>query len=432
MTAERMPSASAHVAGPRDGLVVFGLYVGARAARAGRAFDLWLARVPLIAVTFLAKLSVPPYNAVGLTLAIPLSFAAGAVGLLTGRMSVDVRRLAAFAFVFSLLWGIQVLRGEAYSVTSMLLMMVLHLPYVLFMRRQPAAYAEVLAAFQSVAMFIGACGIVQYFIQFGVGPALAFPLENYFPRDFMVSAFNKQGYLEYGAAIFRSNGVFMLEPSFFSQLMALAIVVELITTRRVIRLALLGAALIVSFSGTGLILLAVSILALAIAQRRWGWLVLAVLIGMLLFAIIASGSFRDTPYVGIFIKRAGEFTSIGSSGFARFVGGIYLFEQFLWPDPLRGLFGYGAGSIDTYLARATYAGGGNAIYKMVFEFGIVGGLAYLGFLVYCVASSAAPTALKVAVSMTYLLSGIYIPFAHGLALYLLMWPGGRSNEAALR
>ena len=62
-----------------------------------------------------------------------------------------------------------------------------------------------------------------------------------------------------------------------------------------------------------------------------------------------------------------------------------------------------------------------ALFKIVFEFGLLGAVAYFGFLFACLLYSPAPRLLTLAVGITYLLNGIYIPFAHGLALSLLLW-----------
>jgi hypothetical protein len=62
-----------------------------------------------------------------------------------------------------------------------------------------------------------------------------------------------------------------------------------------------------------------------------------------------------------------------------------------------------------------------ALFKIVFEFGLVGAVAYFGFLFACLYYSPAPRLLTLAVGITYFLSGIYTPFAHGLALSLLLW-----------
>lgn len=396
----------------------YGLLGGAVGVLMRRRLDRWLMAIPAVTASYLSKLSIPPFGSLGLSLAIPLLCLTGAIGLAAGRLVTDAGRLLAYIALLGLLWGIQLLRAEPFSYASLLLFTMLHFPYVLQLKRAPD-YARVLAMFQGIALTIASLGLLQYGIQFLIGPTLAFPIENFFPEAFKVSKFNMQGYLEYGSQVYRTNGVFMLEPSFFSQLLAVAVVVETVTRLRAWVLAVLLAGMVVSFSGTGLMLLAACLPCLAVAKRRWDLLAAGVL---LVAGVVALAALLDSPYLNVFFKRAGEFTATGSSGFARFVGGFYLFEQFLWPDVMRGLFGYGAGSLQQYQAKATWASGGNAFFKMIFEFGLVGGLAYFGFIGYVLRQSAAPVMLRVAVGLTYLLSGVYIPFSHSLALGLLVWP----------
>ncbi|HEY4068459.1 MAG TPA: hypothetical protein VGM74_16270, partial [Burkholderiaceae bacterium] len=357
---------------PPSGAPEIGWPAGAQGVRRRRRLDRWITAVPAVTATFLSKLSIAPFGAMGLSLAVPMLCATGALGLLLGRMVADVRRLLAFIALLALLWGMQVLRNEVFSVSSLMLFTLLHFPYVLRMRRTPD-YRHVLAFFQGVAVTIAVLGLVQYAMQFLVGPTLAFPIENFFPEAFKVSKFNMQGYLEYGSEVYRTNGVFMLEPSFFSQLLAVAVVLEAVTRRRPWVLVVLLAAMAVSYSGTGLMLLGACLPCLAVARRRWDWL----LAGALLIALALLGAETiDNPYVNVFLKRAGEFTEPGSSGFERFVGGFYVFGQLLWPQPWRGLFGFGAGALQLYETKAYWPFGSNAVFKMVFEFGLVGGLAY--------------------------------------------------------
>jgi hypothetical protein len=409
---------AAHPWFPAPAAPGFGLLMGAPGLRLRTRLDRWIMGVPAVTASFLSKLSIPPFGAMGLSLSIPLLCLAGTVGLLVGRMVADAGRLLAYIALLALLWGMQVLRNETFSVSSLVLFTLLHFPYVLQFRHAPD-YQRVLAFFQGVALTIAVLGIVQYAVQFLIGSTLAFPIENFFPEAFKVSKFNMQGYLEYGSEVYRTNGVFMLEPSFFSQLLAVAIVLETVTRRRLWVLCTLLAGIVVSFSGTGLMLLAGCLPCLAIAKRRWDWLIAGVFV---LAAAIAVAAVADNPYINVFFKRAGEFTEPGSSGFARFVGGFYLFEQYLWPEPLRGLFGMGAGSQQLHEVKAYWAFGSNALFKMVFEFGLVGGIAYFAFLYYCLTRSAAPVMLRVAIAFTYLLNGVYIPFAHSLAFGLLVWP----------
>ena len=403
----------------------FGLLTGPGAVLARRRLDRWILAAPVMGASFVAKLSVPPFGGMGLSLAIPLNSAFGVVGLLMGRLVFDKVRLIAYLAVLSMLWGIQVMRGEPFSPTSLLLFTVLHFPYTLHLKRQPD-YREVLASFQRIAVIIASLGVLQYVVQFFVGPTLAFPVENFFPEAFKVTQFNMQGYTEYGSEVYRTNGVFMLEPSFYAQFLAVAVIIELLMRRRLWAIGLFLCGMVVSYSGTGLMVLFACLPFLAISKRRWDLLIGGVVLGA---GLIGVAGLIDNPYINIFFKRAGEFTAPGSSGFARFVGGFYLFEQFLWPDPLRALFGFGAGSLLAYKQKATWAAGENAVFKMIFEYGLVGGLAYLAFIVYCVKQSAAPVMLRLGVGLTYLLGGIYVPFAHCLVLGLLVWPNGKPLES---
>lgn len=399
---------------------------GALAVLRARQFDRGLWRLPMITSTFIAKLAIPPFGALGLSVAIPVMCAAAFAGVATGRLLIDRHRLLGYLSLLALLWGFQASRETGFSLPSMLLLTMLHLPYVFRLGRVPD-YHKVIGYFQAVALVIGGLGLLQYSMQFAIGSALAFPIENFFPLEFRVSAFNMQGYLEYGSDIYRTNGVFMLEPSFFSQLVAIAIVVEITTRRRMWAVLLLAAALLVSYSGTGLALLTLCLLFLAVAQRRWD-----LLLGLLVAGVLVVGlaSFAgNVPYVSVFLSRSGELSAQGGSGFARFVGGFYMFDQFLWDELPKALAGYGAGSFQIFAERSNYPAAGMAIFKMVFEFGLIGAAAYFGFLYDCVARSAAPAVLRFAVGLTFLLSGNYIPFAHGLAFSLLIWTASGNSHA---
>lgn len=385
-------------------------------AAAGRGFDLALLLAPLIGATLLAKLSVPPFGARGIAVGVGIPLAAAGLALLAGRLRLAADRAAWLLASTALLFGIALLRSETFSVRSLLLYGVLHLPYAFALADGEALRQRALRAFLGVSAAIAALGVAQIALQFVAPLAWAFPIENFGPAGWVVQAFNQQGPVDFGSELFRANGVVMLEPSFFSQLLAVAIVAELCGRNRKPLLGLFVLALVLSYSGTGLMVLAVALPVLVVARARIG-LLLAALLAVLVVVGVAQALDVD-----VFAKRAAEIANPGSSGFARFVGGFYLWDQFLWHEPLRALFGYGAGSFDRYEKLASYPVAGMALTKMVFEFGVLGALAYFGFLFYCVFATRAPMALRVAIASTFLLSGNYISFAHGLALTLLVWP----------
>jgi hypothetical protein len=372
-----------------------------------------LLATPLIGATFLSKFAFPPFGALGIDISVFLVLAALMVGSVADCVRIEPRRLTLFALMICCLGLMQIFQPGAFSPTSLLLLVAVHLPYVFTVPHSNDGERIIKFFIQIVTVF-ALLGIAQYGLQFVVNVRYLFPIENFVPGTFIVQNFNHQAAMEYGSHEYRANGVFLLEPSFFSQVLAVAMVAELCTLGRLTRLAIFGLALVVSYSGTGIIVLAICLPLCLVSQRRWGLLLLG-LIGLI--AIIALHEFF---HVGRLLSRIDEFTSIRSSGYGRFVGGFYLFDRFLWPDPWRTLFGYGAGS---FIGHASHDGiaGEMALFKIVFEFGLLGAVAYFGFLFACLLYSPAPRLLTLAVGITYLLNGIYIPFAHGLALSLLLW-----------
>jgi hypothetical protein len=373
-----------------------------------------LLATPLIGATFLSKFAFPPFGKQGLGISIFLVLAALLAGAIGGCIRIEPRRLTLYVMLIGLLGILQILQPDAFSPLSLLLLVAVHLPYI-FEVPQSGDGDRIIRFFLGIATVFALLGIAQYALEFFVNPQYLFPIENFVPDTFIVQRFNHQAAVEYASEEYRANGVFLLEPSFFSQLLAVAIVTELCTMGRMSRLVIFGLALIVSYSGTGIIVLAICVPLCLVAQRRWGLL----LVGMI--AAIAFIALQEFFHVGRLLSRIGEFSSIRSSGYSRFVGGFYLFDQFLWHDPWRALFGYGAGAFTNYADRAHYGVAEMALFKIVLEFGLVGAAAYFGFLFACLYYSPAPRFLTLAVGITYLLSGIYIPFAHGLALSLLLW-----------
>ena len=384
-----------------------------------RALMQLLARHPVQGATYLSKLSMPPFGAMGLGLAIPLLFATAVAGFLSGLMVLNTRRAAAFTAMLALLLAQQVVTAEQFSVGSLTLLVVVHLPYVFQLRRVSGPTLDVLDYFQRTALVLAVLGVVQYVLQFVIGQALAFPIDNYLPRALLLSQFNNQAVLHYGSATLRANGVFMLEPSFFSQGVGLALAMEVIGRRRRLWMLALGLGLLVSYSGTGVMAMAAALLVDGIARRRFGML-FAATVGTAI--VVAVGLAADVPMITNLVDRSGEFGAAGSSASMRFVGGFALFNELLWPEPLRTLFGYGAGSFLFYGHRASMPIAEMMLFKTVFEFGLIGALAYFGFLTFCIAGAKGPAAVKAGVAMALFCGGAYTPFGHCLACGLLLWP----------
>lgn len=373
-----------------------------------------LLATPLVGVTFLSKFAIPPLGAQGIDISLMLLPTAAIAGAIGGGIRFEPQRLMLYVTLLAILGLMQIVQPDSFSPSSMLLLAALHLPYV-FTVPHSGDRERIIKFFLGIATIFAWCGIAQYSLQFFVNARFLFPIEHFVPASFIVQHFNKQAAVAYGSEVYRANGVFLLEPSFFSQVLAVAIVAELSTLARASRLAVFGIGLLVSYSGTGMLVLAICLPIYAVTQRRWGLLLLGVI------ALVVMIPLLELLHLDHFLSRLGEFGSTQSSGFARFVGGFYLFDQFLWGDPWRTLFGYGAGAFSDYASQSHYPVAEMALFKVLFEFGLVGAVAYFGFLWCCLASSSAPRMVILAVGITYLLNGIYTTFAHGLALGLLLW-----------
>src|ERR1700722_746879 len=284
---------------------------------------------PLVAATVLSKFAIPPFGAQGIDISFLLLLAALLVGSIGGCIQIEPRRLTLYVMLMGFLGLIQIVQPDVFSVSSMLLLAALHLPYVFSVPDGDDGGDRIIKFFVGIVTVFALCGIAQYSLQFVVNARYLFPIENFFPQSFIVQHFNKQAALGYDSQVYRANGVFLLEPSFFSQVLAVAIVAELCTLARASRLAVFGLALLVSYSGTGMLVLAICLPIYIITRRRWEML----LFGLL--ALIVVIPLHENLHVDGILSRVGEFGSTQSSAFARFVGGFYLFDQFLWHDPWR-------------------------------------------------------------------------------------------------
>lgn len=384
---------------------------------AGTRLTLWVLLIPILGATFFSKFALPGVRVDGIGMGFPMIYLALMIAACAGgSVKLEPARLIFFCLMASVIGSITILQGENISLPSLAFLMLLHLPYVVHIAGAERALETLYRLFLNVAAVIALCGVGQYVLQFFVATAYVFPLENLLPADWHVTGFNMQAPIAYGSSIYRANGIFMQEPSFFSQFLAIAVLVELLGPARLWRVALYGVAIIASYSGTGLILLAICMPVLIVARRRWN-LVLAAAITLLLLFLAA-------PYLHLdhLIARIGEFGSERSSAYERFVGGFRIFEESVGADPARMLFGYGAGSYRDLVHGLNHPAAEMALFKIVVEYGLIGTLLYFGFMLFCIFGARGPFVLRLALVISLFLNGAYNTFVHSLALALLVWP----------
>lgn len=257
-------------------------------------------------------------------------------------------------------------RISSFSLGSLLSLMVLYAGYTV----GPTDRFDGRRVFTIFLFYVRLCavlGIAQYFAQFvgirlfsflvtfpALRPILVEPLYNYWPI------------LEYGSSLLRSNGFFLVEPSTFSQLLALGIVVDVFVRREWRWLPLYAVAYLVSYAGTGLLALTVAcVLSVVVAPRGSGRIILfgiVMLVAALFVALAFPSQFASLA------GRANEVQYAGSSGNARY---MLQFDAFgaVWGET-RTLIGFGPGALD----RATFyaAGSGNPIVKLFIDYGFIG------------------------------------------------------------
>ena len=376
---------------------------------------------PIVGTTLLAKFGFPPLANAGIGVLYPLTFAVMAYGFITSQLQFEPRRLACFLTMLATLGLMQVMRTDSFSMTSFLMLTALTCTYVFTTRTNAVTSADAVKFFCNLTLLIAILGLGQFVIQFAGNPDLTFPLEAVLPDGFRTKGYNNVSPLYYGSPLYRSTGFVMLEPSVFSQICAIGMLAELYGRSRYWRLALYVVAIIVAYSGTGMMILAVSLPLFVLMYRRWDLVTrgLALVVVVLLLA--------EPLNITVITDRFDEFGKTGSSGFARFVGWQDLFSDRLWPSTTAALFGNGAGSFEA--SAVGYKAAQMAFTKILFEFGILGAVVYFGYVFFCIFANGAPRILQVAIAVCCFMNGAYSPTLTGLLLSLLLWPNSRAKPA---
>lgn len=218
-------------------------------------------------------------------------------------------------------------------------------------------------------------GIVQYLAQFVGVRLFSFMLAVPSLRPVLAEPlFNFQPVIAYGSSIMRSNGFFLVEPSMFSQLLILGVVIDFFVRREWRFLPFYGLAYLYTYAGTGVLSLAVAALLFVVLVPRQSPRVLAfAVIGLILAAVAALAFPAQFDQLA---GRSNELNYAGSSGYARYMSQFDILRSI--EDETRTLIGYGPGALE----RATFyaKGGGSAALKLYVDYGIAGLLAFTAFI----------------------------------------------------
>ncbi|MGH7125752.1 MAG: hypothetical protein ACREFI_15360, partial [Stellaceae bacterium] len=294
------------------------------------------------------------FGARELSIAVIVTLVSVAMLVLVGGVRPDPTRVALFCITMGCMLISAVLNGSGVtgrvSAPSFLLLASMYFAYV-FVIPDPsgATFETTLRLFRRFSLIVAVAGICQFVAQIAIpGPTL-FTFESFLPETILTQSFNFVIPVPGAWELNKSNGFFLLEPSHFSQLIGLAVIAEMAFFRPSWRLAILGLALLLSYSGTGLVVCAVFV-PLLLVRRGHGRLVLFSLGGAFILYL-----FAHLVHLASLLERVGEFDSEQSSAFARFLSPFYLFSDVVFPHAQTTLFGLGPGSIEPYFTRMDYA-----------------------------------------------------------------------------
>jgi hypothetical protein len=285
--------------------------------------------------------------------------------------------------------------------------------------------------FASFAVLIAAAGIAQFFAQFVLRAEWLFDYTPLIPEALRASGhWNTvnpvSNWVQADGYWIKSNGFFLREASMFSLLLALGIVCELALGARRWALAVLAAGLMLSYSGSGLLCLAVA-MAFPLGRRT-----LLRILGLAAGAALLALVLGDALNLSYTVNRLAEFGSERSSAYCRFIHPAIAVASALDTDAWSALLGHGPGSMTragatcVVLHQPTYG-------KLLFEYGLLGALAFGALILQALNRSAAPLRIRVALGVSWLFIGGNLVNSEVLTMIFLlcaMWPPGSAAASA--
>lgn len=341
-------------------------------------------------------------------------------GLTLGALSATAALLAIYPFLLvaamagalelslerTLLYGIclivalsSMLGNEAgASSSSLLLVAVMYLPFVFVLRegslgKENAAW--IFGKFLDLTALCAVIGVVQFGAQLVVHADWLFDFTRYIPEPLRAAGlFNTV--IPMGS-LNKSNGFFFREPSGFSYLMALGLVAECVTQKRPQRVACLGLALLLTYSGTGILALLIASLHPFGVKTVLRLTLVACAFGLVFWL------FGDALNLSFTLGRVGEFNSESSSGYIRYVAPMRLVSETLDTSAFTLWLGHGPGTI--LRQSRSYEFHDPTWAKLLFEYGLLGFGAFLALFMTALRRPGIPLQLRAALFWGWLIMG---------------------------
>ena len=389
-----------------DRLRIFAAMPDTTVSERDRKYVLRVFQFMLIAVVVGQRISIPFGS-----FPIGLPLVAAFVGILFARLRGGVRYnrvrselyIAAGSALVLATWFTS-FRGDDVSVNSLLLLLVIYLPWVFCVSTQFAdLMLPLMRTFVRLMLVLGLVGAFQMVAQVVLHWTYTDYLAKWVNADFLTVGFNTYNQISYTNPVAKANDFVFLEPSFLCQFCALALIISLLIRAPAWQPLILGLGMAATLSGTGILLLVVGVtlLFLRVPNRiRPSYLIA----GMVALAVIFS-----TPAANILLDRRNETSQQGSSGYIRFVQPYTEVSKGLGAEVSRYVIGSGPGSSDRLLA-STRTGGPAVTYtiapKLAFEYGLIAAVLFISFLLVSILRGPPIPVLPTSVAfMIFFLSG---------------------------
>jgi len=368
-----LPSSPALVDASNAVPVQKGTYVEPRTRLTPLRFTVLL----LGACLFLERFGLP-FGGASISLVGPIGVALAAYGLAQGTLSLHRGRLTIYLILVALAvmgaaW--EAVHPNSFGVPpiwSSLAQFLVLTGFATLSFAEELDEAVFFHAINRLLAIIAIAGILQFALQF-VGLGL-FAFTGLLPAGILYeTGWNLQIPVGIGS-ILKSNGFFLVEPSVFSQFMGIGLIIEALTLRRVRFLALFALGLLLSFSGTGwIILLGFGATAFVGLGRRG----LVIGLGALLILAFAFGAMMvlAPEFAAAFSDRVAEFQTPGTSAHLRFITPFWLLQDVLAREPSALFVGIGAGASERL--TLPYLFNVNTPIKIVLEYGVPALAAYV-------------------------------------------------------
>lgn len=339
----------------------------------------WVGTLFLLIVA-LQRFSLPGQVVSILVVVVPLWAAAGVA---CGILEFDRTRLQAWlgmvvATATAILLQSKIVPNVQISILAWSLFIVVWLPFTIrLVERGTGVYLAMLRYVVWICAALAALAVFMVAIQLvGVGYKDYFRLA--VPQSLQLNGFVITYPIAYGSTIYKANAFIGLEPSTISAQLGLGLLAAPFVRARVWTMVTLILGLVLTVSGSGILLFAVGLVIILLRRSR------RLVRRYAVIAFVAVGVVALAPIGQLLLSRSTEFQSTNSSTSLRATRPYeVLLPQWL-AHPSGVLLGYGPGSAQRAVTDSNIVG---LIVptpaKVFFEYGLLAGLSLAAFMLIC-------------------------------------------------